>query len=214
MRSIFYILLLMSSIGCKQNCPVTVGAKDSLLTSTYIPFAELRNPGKVRGVITQSFGLDSLAGSQDWLEIRLFRYYRDIDPIQLVVLKRRGGHWTGFRSSLYIEQEIEEKRVKYTPTVRNEVAPKIGWDSLCNRVLGLGILNIGIELPLHDNSSTDGNWVVIEYASRDGYRKYEAQDPELFEETGSRKIAEICLLLERELPFAGFFSGFNETKGK
>lgn len=202
MKKYFNLCIFFFIVSCKDNSNI-IEINGKLINTDTIQFVSYKYPNKVGNTINNTFGLDSLEKAQDWLEIRIFRYYYSNDKFRLFVIKRRAGQWSGFTAIVKVEYN-EQGDSRYIPANRVKDPPKSGWDILGDQLLSKGILNIGKEIPLPNNSSTDGNWVSVEYASKEGYREYTVQDPEDSEILGAKRLTEIIRLIEKELNFENF----------
>lgn len=198
---------LISMPGCKNNSAI-VNVNCRTINADTIQFISRSEGYKtIMHRFNDLIGLDSLEKAQDWLEIRMIRYHEDAEPLRVFVIKRRAGAWTGFIVSMRPELNKTNEKIRYVPENDDHASTRIDWSNLGNKLLRMGILDIGKAIPLGDyDVSNDADNVTVEYASKDGYRKYDITEPEVHKTPGKIRITEIMKLIEKEAGFKNFAS--------
>ena len=205
---IMIIIAISFLTGCKNDSTIIKVNCRTINVDTIQFITRSEGYETIRHRLNDLIGLDSLEKSGDWLEIRIIRYHKDAEPLRIFVIKRRAGIWRGFIVSMRPELNRNYEKIRYVPEIEEgHASTEVDWNYLGNKLLSMGVLEIDKTIPLGDyDVSNDADNVTVEYASKDGYRKYEITEPEVHETPGKIRITEIMKLIEKEARFKNFAS--------
>lgn len=140
--------------------------------------AKLANLDQLRDTILQA----------DDLELRIWIGFGPV-PLKGFVIKRRASEW----SAIYLRS--------ITPSVAHSDykitlgRPKSGWDTFWKRLIDNEVLSMKSTMP---SGWVDGESFVVEIKTRDSYKTYMIDNPELSKRTEGRRMIEIVRIIRGE----------------
>lgn len=161
--------------------------------------------------VQQQIGISSLEKGFDSLQIRIW-YGGYACGDRLITLTLIGHKWN---AAVYtITSNLAEllkgwtddsliERLNYSAEMEKHF-PASGWRKLISELFQLNVLTLPDMRKIKGlvkEPVSDGDWVLVEIATRKCYRGYSYSNPDLYIEKHpeAKKIVEICRLLEKEL---------------
>jgi hypothetical protein len=141
-------------------------------------------------------GLLSLDNGYDSMFIRLWYTYSATK--QVVELRKTLGKWNAAFHSM--ELGVVDNEISITNTTSIQGYPKSNWNVFTDKLFSLDILNLPDQSDLYNyNVDADGNFVVVEIATKKKYRIYSYSVPYVhLEFPEAVKMENIMKLIEEE----------------
>lgn len=186
--------------SCKQSAkPSSSDKTDSQLIIKVIPknkYDKEYFPSKMIKRDIEKTGLLSLDNGYDSMFIRLWYTYGSTK--QVVELRKTMGKWNAEFHSM--ELGIVDNKISITNTTSIQGYPKSNWNVFTDKLFSLDILNLPDDSDLYNyNVDADGNFVVVEIATKKNYRIYSYSVPYVnLEFPQAVKMENIMKLIEEE----------------
>ncbi len=194
------ISFLLIVYSCTQTGKPSSSEKtDSQLIDTTIPknkYDKESFPSKMIKRDIKKAGLLSLDNGYDSIFIRLWYTYGSTK--QVVELRKTLGKWNAEFHSM--ELGIVDSKISITNTASIHGYPKSNWNVFTDKLFSFDILNLPDDSELYNyNVDADGNFVVVEIASKNKYRIYSYSVPYVhLEFPEAVKMENIMKLIEEE----------------
>ena len=163
----------------------------------------------------QKIGLDSIQGGYDSLQFRIWDLQGLFGHMEVYVIKNNQYKWTAEYYSIHgdsnfndglILDEFEWGDEPFNIVKQKQLMPRIPWKKFVDSLISFDIMILpdmesvkGMEV-----TWTDGSWIVIEVANKNGYRVYHYNSPHRFEKfEEANKIEGILSLISNELEERG-----------
>jgi hypothetical protein len=152
----------------------------------------------------KKIGGDNLENGFDSMQIRIWTYYKDIDSLNLYVIKNTSGNWsaTVYEAHYNYSFERNEESIILKDSEGVSKTPKSGWKDFLQSLFELEIARLPDATKVRGTEGiTDGNTFFIEVATNNSYRFYEYPDPFLVQDSipETNKMKLILNLIEDEL---------------
>lgn len=146
--------------------------------------------------------LPSLETGYDSLELRIWCNYGNLKKTHLIIVSNQAGKWDGTLFRLLIDKKNDtsyflEKKKKL------KLIPKSGWGEMIKAMNELRIPELKSYENLPYGIGVDGQYYMVEIATKNNYRFYDYFDPQEAPKNYSEAIAfeKFLITLEKEFLF-------------